>query len=196
MKHRSKLTAIGCMSALALALGACATTGSYYQPFEAAHSARGGYSEVRLGEDRYEVVFTGNRLTSREQVETYLLYRAAELTLQAGFEWFLIEQQGMEHTVDRQAWADPSYSPWFAGNYTYWRPYWRYYRPSLGWQIWYPYGRDPFWADRMNANTVERFEAKANIRLGRGLRPNGGLQSFDAREVLNRLAPRIKRPNP
>lgn len=196
MDRLDKLSAIGCISALALSLGACATTGPYYQPIEAAHSARGGYSEVRLGENRYEVTFTGNRLTSREQVETYLFYRAAELTLQAGFDWFLIEQQGMEHTVERQTWNDPRYSPWFARDYSYWRPYWRYYEPTFGWRSWYPYGRDPFWADHMNIRAVERFEAKANIRLGRGSRPNGGLQSFDARDVLNRLGPRVKRPKP
>lgn len=192
MVRKGLVTALA--GAAALALAACASTGPYYQPLEAGHAARGGYQETRLGEDRWEVAFIGNRLTSREQVETYLLYRAAELTMQQGHDWFVIEQQGMEHTVERQAWVDPHYSPWFARDYAYWRPYWRYYGPTIGWRSWYPYGRDPFWANQVDGRTVETFEAKAVIRLGRGPRPAGQPGLFDAREVMNRLAPRIQRP--
>lgn len=194
MRPFRKLSVLGGMTALALTLAACASTGAYYQPLEPSHAARGGYSEVRLGEDRFEVTFVGNRLTSREQVETYLLYRAAELTLQQGYDWFVIERQGMEHTVEREAWADPRYSPWFARDYGYWRPYWRYYGPTIGWRNWYPYGRDPFWADHIDGRTVERFEAKANIRTGRGPVPQGMAGVFVARDVIERLGPRIQRP--
>lgn len=178
----------------ALALTACASTGPYYQPIEAGRAWQGGYQETRLGEDRFEVSFVGNRLTSREQVETYLLYRAAELTVQQGYDWFVIEQQGMEHTIEREAWVDPRYSPWFARDYGSWRPYWRYYGPTIGWRNWYPYGRDPFWADHIDDRTIESFEARAMIRLGRGPHPDRKPGLFDAREVMNRLAPRIQRP--
>jgi hypothetical protein len=186
----------GGMTALALALGACSSTGAYYQPLEANRASQGGYAEVRLSEDRYEVIFVGNQLTSREQVETYLLYRAAELTLQQRYDWFVIEQQGMEHTVERDAWVDPRYSPWFARDYGYWRPYWRYYGPTIGWRSWYPHARDPFWADHIDGRTVERFEAKANIRIGRGPVPQGIPGVFVARDVIERLGPRIQRPKP
>ena len=196
MRAIRKLTVLGGLSAVALALAGCATTGTYYQPLEAGHASRGGYSEIRLGEDRFEVTFVGNRLTSREQVETYLLYRAAELTLQQGQDWFVIERQGMEHTVERETWVDPRYSPWFARDYGYWRPYWRYYGPTIGWRSWYPYGRDPFWADHIDDRTVERFEAKANIQMGNGPLPKSGPGVFVAREVIERLGPRIQRPKP
>lgn len=196
MRRIRILSALGGMTALALTLGACSSTGPYYQPIASSHPNRGGYAEVRLGADRYEVLFVGNKLTSREQVETYLLYRAAELTLLQGYDWFVIEQQGVEHTVEQQVWADPHYSPWFARNYGYWRPYWRYYGPTLGWRSWYPYGRDPFWADHIDVRTVESFEVKANIRMGRGPAPASGPTAFIAREVIDRLGPRIQRPKP
>ena len=194
MQRIKHLLVVGGMTALALSLASCASTGPYYQPLEAGHVSRGGYSEVRLDEDRFEVTFVGNRLTSREQVEAYLLYRAAELTLEHGRDWFVIERQGMEHTVERESWVDPRYSPWFARDYGYWRPYWRYYGPTIGWRSWYPYGRDPFWADHIDGRTVERFEAKANIRTGRGPVPQGVTDVFVAREVIERLGPRIQRP--
>ena len=46
--------------------------------------------EQQLAADRYIVRFHGNEFTSRERVETYLLYRAAELTLEQGFDGFTI----------------------------------------------------------------------------------------------------------
>lgn len=57
---------------------ACA---SPYQP----KGFRGGYSEIRLASDMYEVTFKGNGYTSPEVVHQYLLRRAAELTRQNGF---------------------------------------------------------------------------------------------------------------
>ena len=40
--------------------------------------------------DRWRVTFAGNSLTSRETVEAYLLFRASELSVQNGYDWFEI----------------------------------------------------------------------------------------------------------
>jgi hypothetical protein len=154
----------------------------------------GGYSEVRLAENRFQVTFEGNSLTSRERVESYMLYRAAELTLQQGFDWFVIEDREMEHRVEKQVRRDPRYDPWFASDYAYWRPYWRYYGPSFGWRTWYPYYGDPFWTERQEVRTIERFQATADIRLGHGAMPATNLRAFDARDVIARLANDVKAP--
>lgn len=55
-----------------------------------------GYAETSLDVNRARVSFAGNGETSRETVETYLLYRAAELTLQRGFDYFTV----VDHSVD------------------------------------------------------------------------------------------------
>ena len=81
----------GSMLALAM-LSACATA-TPYQPNIAVQPGRpvpGGFSEQRIEPERYRVSFAGNSLTSRETVESYLLYRAAELTQAQGFDWFTI----------------------------------------------------------------------------------------------------------
>jgi hypothetical protein len=52
-----------------------------YQPDLGEQRVAGGYSEERIAEDRYRVTFSGNRACSKQHVERYLLYRAAELTL-------------------------------------------------------------------------------------------------------------------
>jgi hypothetical protein len=48
-----------------LIAASCATTGTPYQPEVAGQRIHGGYSEQRLGENRYRVTFDGNTLTSR-----------------------------------------------------------------------------------------------------------------------------------
>ncbi|MDJ0977592.1 MAG: hypothetical protein QNI87_03570 [Erythrobacter sp.] len=177
-----------------IVMTACATSSTPYQPLSAGSRVSGGYSDLRIDETHYRVSFAGNRLTSRERVESYLLFRAAELTLLKGYDYFIIQDREVEHQIEREVRRDPVYNPWFSLRYGYWRPYWRYYRSGVGWYHWYPYFGDPFWAERYSVRTIERFEASADIVLGKGPRPNGNLRSFDAREVSERLAPQIEYP--
>jgi hypothetical protein len=177
-----------------VAIAGCATsTSTPYQPLSSANRISGGYSDERLSENRFRVSFAGNALTSREQVESYLLFRAAELTIEQGRTWFVIEDRVVEHEVERSARRDPIYDPWFGTYYGYWRPYWRYYGPG-GWRAWYPYYGHSFWTDHVDIREVDRFEAIAEIRLGDGPMPNGNLRAFDAREVVDRIGPRTAYP--
>jgi hypothetical protein len=50
----------------------------------------GGYSEARFDETTYEVAFKANGFTSADEVQRYTLFRAAELTSQAWFDYFVI----------------------------------------------------------------------------------------------------------
>lgn len=181
-------------AALVLTTAACTARGTPYQPLQSASRVSGGYSDVRIDETHYRVTFTGNSFTSRERVESYLLFRAAELTLLKGFDHFIIEDREVEQQIERQARRDPSYYPWYAPYHVYWRPYWRYYRVGRGWYTWYPYYGDPFWAGRYDVRTIRRFEVSADIRLGAGPKPPGNGRIFDAREVRERIGPNIDYP--
>jgi len=181
--------------AASLSLAACATP-TPYQPVSSASRAQGGYSEVRVAADRWRVTFAGNTLTSRDRVEGYLLYRAAELTKEQGYDWFQIVDRETEHRVERRVEPDTFYHPWYGSAYIYWQPYWRYYGRSYGWRTWYPYWGDPFWANRVDERTIERFEATAEIVMHRGIKPDGNGKTFDARDVLDNLGPKIERPQP
>jgi hypothetical protein len=70
--------------ALGLLLAACAGGPT---PYQAAQNGY-GYSEQQIEENRYRVSFAGNAATTRQTTEDYLLYRAAELTVQTGHDWF------------------------------------------------------------------------------------------------------------
>ena len=173
-------------------LSSCATM-TPYQPDIPGQQASGGYSEEAIGDGRYRVTFSGNSLTARDRVEGYLLYRAAELTVRDGYDWFLIVDRLTERDTETYAVPDPFYRPWYGGGYGYWRPHWRY-RGRGGWIGWHPEWGGPFWGDTVDLRTVERFEAHAEIVLRRGPVPADEERAFDARRVMQELGPTIERP--
>ena len=187
-----KSAAIVASLALTALLGAC-TTATPYQPNITGQKVQGGYSEQQVETDRFRVTFSGNSLTSRETVEGYLLYRAAELTVQQGYDWFEIVDRNTD--ADRRTYIDrdPFYSPWYGPSYGYWRPSWRYYG-GFGWRTWDPWWGDPFWADRTDVRTVTKFEASAEVLMHRGRKPADDPRAFDARAVMDNLGPRVTRP--
>jgi hypothetical protein len=64
-------------------LTACATS---YQ----SNGLMGGYSEKQLKENVFEVKFGGNGLTTRQRATDFALLRSAELTLEKGYNYFVI----------------------------------------------------------------------------------------------------------
>ncbi len=170
--------------AAALALAGCETA-TPYQPLNLpGSSASGGYSDIRLEPNRFRVTFRGNSLTSRETVETYLLYRAAELTLQNGYDWFEIADRATE--TNTRTYANPTGPAFVYGGY--WGPRWRLYRRGA-WGYW-----DPFFDGPIDYTTVTQYETSAEIVMGQGPKPAGDMRAFDARQVQANLAGRIQRP--
>ena len=187
MPRLNKLRILLAAAAGALMVGAC-TTATPYQPLGARGTgASGGFSDIRLAGDRYRVTFAGNSMTSRERVETYLLYRAAELTRERGYDGFTIVDRATDRDLETRVYRDP-FGP---GPYRWWRPYWRY-RGAFGWRRWDPWFGDPFWADDLDVRTIQRFEASAEIVMFRGNRVDD--KSFNAREILENLGPTIELP--
>ena len=178
---------------LAAGLAACATP-TPYQPNVPGQQTSGGYSEVRIEPNRFRVTFAGNSLTSRETVEGYLLFRAAELTLQEGYDWFHIVDRNTDRKTRTYIDPDPFYSPWYGPSFGYWRPSWRYYGRGFGWRSWDPFFGDPFWGDRVDVRTVDKYEASAEIVMNKGAKPASDPRAFDARAVVESLRPRIKYP--
>ncbi len=80
------------LAAVAGLLTACATA----TPYQPAVSDRYGFEEQRIENNRVRITFRGNTLTDRETVETYLLYRAAEVTIQSGHDYFIVADRGTE----------------------------------------------------------------------------------------------------
>ena len=180
-KHRVMMAG---MLGLGILVSAC-TTPTAYQPIDPRNRSEGGYSEQRVEANRYRVMFRGNSMTSRETVETYLLFRAAELTLSNGFDWFMMADRDTERRT--RTYVDRPFGP---GPWGYWGPRWSYFGQGYGWRSWDPYWGDPFWGDTIDVRTVDRYEANAEIVMGRGRKPDE-LRTFDARSVIDNLRNRI-----
>ncbi len=165
------------MAASALALAACESGPTPYQP-GAADSGDRGYSESKIENDRYRISFKGNSMTDRETVENYMLYRAAELTLQNGYDTFTI----VNRDTDRDS-RSRSYGGYMGSRLSY-----MYFVPSYGWVgAW-----EPYWTPS-RYEQVTRYEAYAEIVMARGPKSSDP-NAFDARQVSQNLANQIRRP--
>ena len=169
-----KLIAAAAVTAT-LGLAACESGPTPYQP---GGNGDRGFSESRIENDRWRISFKGNSLTGRETVETYMLYRAAELTLQNGYDHFTIVNRDTERDRDIRS----------SGGYMGTRLSYMYYVPRYGWVgAW-----EPYWTPE-RYREVTRYEAYAEILMGRGAKGDNP-NSFDARQVSQNLGPQIQRP--
>lgn len=158
-----------------LGLAACQTGPTPYQP---GGRYDGGYTESRIENDRYRISFKGNSLTERETVENYMLYRAAELTLQNGYDTFTIVNRDTDKDSRIRS------SGGFMGSHMSYA----YFVPRYGWvRTW-----DPFWTPQ-TFEEVTRYEAYAEVVMSRGQK-GGDPNAFDARQVSQNLAGQIQRP--
>ncbi len=82
-----------------LLLNGCSTS---YQP----QGFSGGYTDFALSSDVYRVTFQGNGYTSYNKVQMYLLRRCSELTLEKGYNYFLL--MANNSSIDTSAYVTPS----------------------------------------------------------------------------------------
>ncbi|MEI7931463.1 MAG: hypothetical protein WCI21_00165 [Alphaproteobacteria bacterium] len=174
---------VGLAGAALLLVSACETA-TPYQPLAASNLTSGGYSDQKISRDRYRITFQGNSITQRETVERYLLYRAAELTTQAGYDWFEL----VDRNTERQT---RSVDIPVTDTYWGWRPTWAYLGNNH-WTIINTY--EPFWYERYQREDITRYQASAEIFLGHGEKPANDPRAFDAHEVVANLEPTIQRP--
>ena len=159
-----------------LGVAACQSGPTPYQPSVGRDL---GYTESRIENDRYRISFKGNSLTDRETVENYLLYRAAELTLQNGYDVFTV----VNRDTDKESRLRSS-----GGGYMGTRLSYMYFTPRYGWiGAW-----EPYWTPQ-TYQEVTRYEAFAEVVMTRGQK-GGDANAFDARQVSQNLANQIQRP--
>lgn len=163
--------------AAASIVAACASA-TPYQPTP--DGGRWGYQESQIENNRYRVSFQGNSLTDRETVETYLLFRAAELTVSEGFDHFILATRATDtETRVQTIGSDP---------FDRYGIHYSFYHPRWGWRSRY----DPVWHNTQYREST-RFEASAEVLFGRGPKPDDA-NAYDARSVIENLGDQIVRP--
>lgn len=182
------------LAAALIVLGACATA----TPYQAASGTDRGYSEQKIEDNRFMVQFAGNSLTDRKTVETYLLYRAAELTKQNGYDHFSVVRRDTDaesRLVGSPAAYDPFYDHFYL-HYAYFGPRAAYFYDPY--RRFYPgparFGYyDPFWDGPADYRESTRYIASAEIVMGKGPKPDD-VAYFDADQVIFNLTGTIQRP--
>ncbi|MBU6297077.1 MAG: hypothetical protein KGJ79_01265 [Alphaproteobacteria bacterium] len=166
-----RLRSLAVIAAAMLVLGGCETVATYHPQTEPGGT---GYSDEQLTNNRYRVTFTGNSVTPRDTVEDYLLLRSAEVTLHAGYHYFMFDTRDTK--------AKTTYHSDFVG----W-PGW----PGYGWywHSWPYYGPGMMDAD---SYPVTRYYAYAEIVLLSDAQAANEPRAVEAEQVLKHIGPDIK----
>ncbi len=100
-----KRLTISLIAASALVLTSCASLA----PYGPQMTARGqGYSELQIEQDRFRVTYSG--VGAPGPVADRALYRAAQLTLEQGYDWFEVTQRWVDGRPDSAGGVQPSVS--------------------------------------------------------------------------------------
>ena len=148
---------------------------------------RTGYTDRALTQTRYRVTFTGNTITPRETVESFLLLRAAEVTRAAGHTNFVFDTRNTRTNTSVQTipYGPPAY-PFWGGyghrGFGYWGGY-----GHRGFGYWGGWG----FAYEPAVDVVVRtnFEAYAEIVLLTPEQAAKEPRSLNAAEVIARIGP-------
>jgi hypothetical protein len=157
------------IAGLALTLAGCATP----TPFQPADSSgTDGYTAIQVEQNRFRLSFNGNSLTSRQDVDSNLLYLAAEVTLKNGADWFLLTKNAADKST---SYNTVESGPAFMG----------------GWGG--PWGG---WSGGMTTGYAvadDSWTESADILLQHGTKPPADPNAYDARDVAAHLTPAIRR---
>lgn len=151
-------------------LAGCASSTLYQH---AATPEARGYRSFALTADRYRVSFTGNSLTPRETVETYALYRAAEVALKAGHQHFKLVSTDTEALTAYQG-TGVGFGGVFGG-------FWN----------------GPFFGSGIgvsSAQPVTHYRTVAQIKVGPKIDASEGEDIYNARALIDQLEARVQRP--
>ena len=158
-----------------LATATGCVTATPYQPRRNTY----GYSEVQIDHRTVRVAFRGNAYTPREIVETYLLYRAAEVTLEHSFDYFLIVDGGIAARQRVEDYSGPIFGGF--GFYSY-GGHSHGVGTGLGLGIPESY------------YTYKGYDSSVVIKMYKGWAPQDDARAYGAKEVLEYLGPRVQRP--
>jgi len=161
------------VAALAVLLGACQTP-TPYQPADGGF----GYAVQQLEDNRYRVTFAGNAATPRETVQNYLLFRAAEITLESGHDYFRIVDQDVERRTRYHGTVHSGHG--FHHPHDFFAHRSHFFRPHFG-------------LSSVSARPIDEYKAYADILVFEGEKPAGDVNAYDARDVVEQLRPTVVR---
>jgi hypothetical protein len=157
-----------------LFLAACST--GYHE-----ENMFGGFSDSHIGENTAVVRFDGNSETSYRQARNYALNRAAQITLDDGYDYFIVTSiTGMPVDVDVNASHDSD-----NGVTTPPKLYTTYYHATDFQSVDY----SPSSTMRCENCLAKTHGVVAVIKMFQGHKPVGVPMAYDARDVISHIGP-------
>jgi hypothetical protein len=122
------------------------------------------------------VTFAGNEATAPQVVERYALFRAAELTVEHGYDYFIVidralNAQTVTHTgMPKTSSSTDSWTDWTTG----------------------ARGTTTTSVTTQDIHTGTEHSAMKTIRMFKGAKPADDLQVYDAKSMVEMMGPSIK----
>jgi hypothetical protein len=152
----------------------------------------GVFTMQKRGENRYHLVVAGHKFTTRDEIEKYLLYRAAELTMEQKASWFTLSESRSKGDTEPVPKQDPA-GLRYSFRMSYWRPVWRYkLAGQADWKSWSPFAKAAFFST--DPKTVTNFEVSADIVLRKGIMNDADPLAFEAGAVSDLLVNQVSPP--
>jgi hypothetical protein len=149
----------------------------------------GVFTVKESGGGTFRLTVTGHKFTSRGEIEKYLAYRAARLTIEKEGTWFtLVEDRGEGETAAPIPQRDPN-GQRYSFRMKYFRPVWRVQRDgSPTWTRWSPFSGDEF------PKSMTGFEASADIVVRTGPMDDADPLAFEAWALSDLLINQVSPP--
>lgn len=162
--------------AIASGVSGCATPTSYHPQTDGI-----GYSNKQISKDQYWISYTANSFTKKQTLKEYLLYRAAQLTLETDHKSFVVIN------------GDPAPSdfPDYIENE---RKYYRHHDFQHH-HLWFGDGISSDEFSAVPSRTLTRNAAAIMIRVFSGAEPPEEGRVYIAREVIELLGNSVTHPS-
>ncbi len=150
------------------------------------------FTKQNKSADQIHLVVAGQKFTSRSDIEKYLAYRAAELTMEQKASWFTLVESRTKGDTAPVPKRDPA-GLRYSFRMEYFRPAWRYKTSgSSAWKTWSPFAGTAFISD--DPKSITDFEVSADIVLHKGQMDDADPLAFEARAVSDLLINQVSPP--
>jgi hypothetical protein len=152
----------------------------------------GVFTATKKGANGYHLVVAGHKFSTRADIEKYLAYRAAELTMADKASWFTFVETRSKADTAPVPKRDPA-GLRYSFRMDYFRPVWRYkVKGSPAWKSWSPFAGAAFITD--DPKTITDFEVSADIVLHKGQMDDANPLAFEAGAVSDLLINQVSPP--
>jgi hypothetical protein len=152
----------------------------------------GVFTATKKGANGYHLVVAGHKFTTRADIEKYLAYRAAELTMAEKASWFTFVETRAKGDTSPIPKRDPA-GLRYSFRMDYFRPVWRYkVKGSPAWKSWSPFAGAAFITD--DPKSITDFEVSADIVLHKGQMDDANPLAFEAGAVSDLMINQVSPP--